>query len=58
VAGVPVLLEWFQSATVPYPGQWILACTLFLFGIETIFASFLVGILDLQRESRRSGYAD
>jgi hypothetical protein len=57
-AGVPVILEWFASSNVPFPGQWILAGTLFLFGFETIFASFLVGIIDLQRESRRSGYAD
>ena len=57
-AGVPVILEWFQSQTVPNPGQWILAGTLFLFGFETIFASFLVGIIDVQRESGRSGYAD
>jgi hypothetical protein len=55
---VPVLLEWWRNSQVIYPGQWILAGTLFLIGFETIFASFLVGIIDLQRESRRSGYAD
>jgi glycosyltransferase involved in cell wall biosynthesis len=53
--GLPVLMGWFQSHTVPSPGLWILAGTLFLFGFETIFASFLIGIIDLQRESRRSG---
>ena len=36
-------------------GQWILAGTLLLFGFETMFASFLVGILDMRRESRRAG---
>jgi glycosyltransferase involved in cell wall biosynthesis len=58
VVGVPIILDWFETSNVTYPGQWILAGTLFLFGFETIFASFLVGIIDLQRESRRSGYAD
>lgn len=57
-AGVPVLLEWIRNAQVSYPGQWIMAGTLFLIGFETIFASFLIGIIDSQRESRRSGYAD
>jgi glycosyltransferase involved in cell wall biosynthesis len=55
VAGIPVLLTWFRTLTVPSPGQWILAGTLFLFGFETMFASFLVGILDMRRESRRAG---
>jgi hypothetical protein len=54
-AGVPVLVNWWQTSTVPAPAQWILAGTLFLFGFETVFASFLVGILDLSRESRRTG---
>lgn len=54
-AGAPVLITWFRTMTVPSPGQWILAGTLFLLGFETIFASFLVGILDLRRESRRAG---
>lgn len=58
LCGVPVLMEWFRTYTVPNPGQWILAGTTFLFGFEMIFASFLIGIIDLQRESRRSGYAD
>jgi glycosyltransferase involved in cell wall biosynthesis len=53
--GVPVLVHWFRTFTLPLPGQWILAGTLFLIGFETMFASFLVGILDLRRESRRTG---
>ena len=54
-AGVPVLVHWFRTFTLPAPGQWILAGTLFLIGFETMFASFLVGILDMRRESRRTG---
>jgi hypothetical protein len=55
LAGAPVLTQWWQTSTVPAPGLWILAGTLFLFGFEAVFASFLVGIIDLQRESRRTG---
>ena len=50
-----MLVNWLRTMTVPSPGQWILAGTLFLFGFETMFASFLVGILDMRRESRRAG---
>jgi glycosyltransferase involved in cell wall biosynthesis len=53
--GVPVVVHWLRTLTLPSPGQWIVAGTLFLFGFETIFASFLVGILDMRRESRRVG---
>jgi glycosyltransferase involved in cell wall biosynthesis len=53
--GVPVIVHWLRTLTLPAPGQWILAGTLFLLGFETVFASFLVGILDLRRESRRQG---
>jgi glycosyltransferase involved in cell wall biosynthesis len=55
VLGVPVLIDWIQSLTVPSPGRWILACTLFTLGVEVVFASFLVGILDLPREKHRKG---
>ena len=40
---------------VPNPGYWIFAGTLFMLGTETVFLSFLVGILDLSREGRRCG---
>jgi glycosyltransferase involved in cell wall biosynthesis len=53
--GLPVLIHWFRTLTLPAPGQWILAGTLFLLGFETVFASFLIGILDLRRESGRQG---
>jgi hypothetical protein len=55
LVATPVLAVWWQTSAVPKPGLWILAGTLFLFGFETIFASFLVGIIDLSRESRRTG---
>jgi glycosyltransferase involved in cell wall biosynthesis len=53
--GLPVVIHWIRTLTLPAPGQWILAGTLFLLGFETIFASFLIGILDLRRESARQG---
>ncbi|MFN7940092.1 MAG: glycosyltransferase family 2 protein [Thermoanaerobaculia bacterium] len=53
--GLPVLLHWLATREVPVPGLWILACALSAIGIETVFASFLVGILELHRESEGSG---
>jgi glycosyltransferase involved in cell wall biosynthesis len=53
--GLPVIAHWLRTLTLPAPGQWVIAGALFLLGFETIFASFLVGILDLRRESRRVG---
>ena len=53
--GIPVLITWAGSLAVPSPAQWILAGTLFVLGLETIFTSFLVGILDISRESGRAG---
>lgn len=53
--GLPVLVHWFRTLAVPYPGLWIFAGTLFMLGVETIFAAFLVGIVELQRESLRAG---
>ena len=55
VLGLPVLIDWLQTLTVPSPGHWILACTLFTLGVEVVFASFLVGILDLPHEKNRKG---
>jgi hypothetical protein len=55
VIGLPVFVNWCQTLTVPYPGIWIFAGTLFMLGIETIFATFLVGIIELQRESQKQG---
>jgi glycosyltransferase involved in cell wall biosynthesis len=53
--GLPVLWTWFTTSTVTAPGQWIFAGTLFMLGVETVFLSFLIGIMDLSRESRRQG---
>ena len=47
--GVPVVVAWWQTQQVARPGQWIMAGTLFMLGIESIFASFLIGILELDR---------
>ena len=55
VLGLPVLIDWLQTVTIPSPGRWILACTLFTLGVEVVFASFLVGILDLPQEKHRKG---
>jgi glycosyltransferase involved in cell wall biosynthesis len=53
--GLPVLVHWWRTLTVPYPGLWIFAGTLFMLGLETIFTAFLVGIIELQRESQKAG---
>jgi glycosyltransferase involved in cell wall biosynthesis len=55
--GGPVLIHWILTFAfpTPSPARWILACTLATLGVEMIFASFLVGILDLPRESSRKG---
>jgi len=55
VTGAPSLSEWLLHRTVSNPGSWILALTLGAMGLEIVFASFLVGIFDLSRESRREG---
>ena len=53
--GLPVLLIWLRTWEVPAPGQWIYACTLYALGLEAMFAAFLVSVLDLRRESQRTG---
>jgi hypothetical protein len=53
--GLPVLIQWYQTGSVPSPASWIFAGTLFTLGVEAVFTSFLVGILDLPRESSRAG---
>jgi glycosyltransferase involved in cell wall biosynthesis len=55
ILAIPVFVHWCRTFAVPMPGQWIFAGTLFMLGIESIFVSFLVGILDLKRESNRCG---
>jgi glycosyltransferase involved in cell wall biosynthesis len=53
--GLPVFLHWCSTLTVSMPGQWIFAGTLFMLGLEAVFASFLKGVLELQRESQNAG---
>jgi hypothetical protein len=53
--GIPVFLLWCSTLTVPAPGRWIFGGTLFMLGLETMFASFLKGVLELQQESRKAG---
>jgi len=50
--GGPVLWHWLRTYSFPNPSpaRWILASTLATLGVETVFTSFLVGILDLPRE--------
>lgn len=50
--GIPVLAHWLQTRNVYSPAQWILAGTLATLGVEVIFATFLVGILELPRNER------
>jgi glycosyltransferase involved in cell wall biosynthesis len=51
--GLPVLIHWLQTLEMRTPARWILAGTLFVLSIETIFTAFLVGILDLNRGDNR-----
>jgi glycosyltransferase involved in cell wall biosynthesis len=53
--GVPVFVHWAQTMALPTPALWVGAGTLFLLGLEVLFLSFLVSILDLRRESGRTG---
>jgi glycosyltransferase involved in cell wall biosynthesis len=50
----PVFVHWLRTAELLAP-QWIFAGTLFVLGLETIFLAFLVGIVELSRESQRHG---
>ncbi len=55
ITGVPVLWHWIRTLELPVPGKWVFAGTMFLLGLETVFLAFLIGILDLKRESDRTG---
>ena len=50
----PVLTHWIRTYEMQAP-QWIFAGTIFVIGLETIFLAFLVGIIDMARESQRHG---
>jgi len=52
---VPIFVNWLRTDEVPMPGLWILAGTLFLLGVETIFTAFLIGLLELQKEATKAG---
>ncbi len=50
----PVSYHWVQTSEFRAP-QWIFAGTLFVIGLETMFLAFLIGIIDMARESHRHG---
>ena len=50
-----VVVEWWRTSWIASPAKLIFAGTLFTLGVETVFSSFLVGILDLPRENKREG---
>lgn len=52
---LPVLFHWFSTSQVPSPARWIFGGTLFVIGLEVVFASFLVGIMELPNEQNRRG---
>jgi glycosyltransferase involved in cell wall biosynthesis len=52
--GAPVFVHWVRTMELNAP-LWIFAGTLFVLGLETIFLAFLVGVIDLARESHRHG---
>ena len=51
---IPALVHWCNTGDLN-PPQWIFAGTIFTLGLETIFLTFLVGIMNLAGESRRHG---
>jgi len=51
----PVLVGWLQTQTVSSPGLWILGATLMTLGLEAVFGSFLIGVLELNQEGQKSG---
>ena len=51
---LPVFIQWLRTYELNAP-QWIFAGTIFVIGLETIFLAFLVGIIDMARESQRRG---
>ncbi len=51
---IPALVHWCNTGDLNAP-QWIFAGTIFTLGLETIFLTFLVGIMNLAGESRRHG---
>jgi glycosyltransferase involved in cell wall biosynthesis len=55
VVGVPVVAQWWQTSEVVTPARWIFSGTLFVIGLEVMFASFLVGIMELPQERNRQG---
>ena len=52
---IPVFYQWIQTSGIAKAPTWIFAGTLFVIGLETIFLAFLIGIIDLARESQRHG---
>ncbi len=50
----PVFIHWLRTYELNAP-QWIFAGTIFVIGLEAIFLAFLVGIIDMARESQRHG---
>lgn len=51
----PVFFHWLATSAVFSPARWVFGGTLFTLGTEAVFTSFLVGILDLSRETSRRG---
>jgi len=52
---IPIVLHWLESWEVRSPAQWIFAGTLFVIGLEIVFAAFLVGIFELPHQRDRQG---
>jgi len=50
----PVLIRWIQTQGVNSPGLWILGATLITLGLEAVFGSFLIAVLELKHESQRT----
>jgi glycosyltransferase involved in cell wall biosynthesis len=47
---LPVVAGWISTGAVAQPALWISAGTVTVLGVQTMFGSFLVGVLELQIE--------
>lgn len=52
--GLPVVFHWLQNREVPSSARWILAGAFFVLGVEVIFSSFLVGIIETHGQSGKA----
>jgi hypothetical protein len=55
ILGGPGLFEWLRHRTLSSPGTWIAALVIGAMAIETLFVSFLIGIIELSQQRHTQG---